>query len=48
MTKHVEVGPGDEHEGDVPVLQHRQARQNLRYFGIPYNNEQREYYTAAV
>ena len=44
----MEIGPEDEYDGDVPVLQHRQARHNLRHFGIPYNNEQGEYYTATM
>ena len=48
MAKQVEVDPDEEDGGDVPILQHRQARQNLRYFGVPYNNEQCEYYPATV
>ena len=48
MTERVEICPEDEHDGNIPVLQHHQARHNLRHFGISYNNEQHEYYPATM
>jgi hypothetical protein len=48
VTKQEEVDPDEERDGDVSVLRRRQARHNLKDFGIPYNNEQHEYYQATV
>ena len=44
MSKREEVDPDEEHDGEVPILQHRQVRHSLRHFETPYTNEQRKYY----
>ena len=48
ITKHDGVGPDEVQHGEVPVLQHRQARYGLRHFGMSYSNEQREYCQATT
>jgi hypothetical protein len=42
--KHGDVGPDKMYQGGVPVLGHDKAREDLRQFGVPYRDEQCEYY----
>ena len=48
MTELGDVDPDEEDDGDVPILQHCQARHNLTHFRISYTNEQCEYYSTTV
>ena len=45
-TKLEDVDTDELHDGEVPILQHCQTRRSLRHSGMPYSNEQREYYRA--
>ena len=48
VMEHGGVDPDDVYHGGVPILQHGQARRDPRYFGMPYGNEEREYWVATV
>jgi hypothetical protein len=46
VMKHGDVDPDEVQHGGVPILLHSQARRDMRNFGRPYSNEEREYCAA--